>query len=58
MEYRIFGPNEYTIDVCAFLNGTFSHIFAHWLNLYIKTVSRDNNLLHPCPFSVSEILTI
>lgn len=53
MEYRIFGPAEYPVDVCAFMNGTFTYIFAFWLNLYIRKVSKDNNIFHPCPFSVS-----
>lgn len=57
MEYRVFGPNELTFDFCELLNGNFSHIIASWMSTYIRRLSKESNLFHPCPFSVREIFT-
>lgn len=53
MEYRVFGPREYSVDLCAFLTGTFSHILVDLVTAHMKRVSKENNIFHPCPFSVS-----
>lgn len=56
MEYRIFGPKEYTVDVCALLNGTWSHITVDLISAFLKRASKGNNLFHPCPFAVCSLI--
>lgn len=55
LEYRVFGPKDYVVNVCSFLNGTWTHAMAQWLFDYLKKASRETNILHVCPFSVREI---
>lgn len=55
LEYRVFGPKDYVVNVCSFLNGTWTHVMAQWVFDYLKKVSRETNILHPCPFSVRGI---
>lgn len=58
MEYRVFGPKDVTVDVCSFLNGTWTHILVELVAAYMKKASKSNNVFHSCPFSVSETCTI
>lgn len=57
MEYRVFGPREVTVDLCKFLNGSWTHIAVNLVATYIKSVAKSNNVFHPCPFSVGAIYT-
>lgn len=53
LEYRVFGPREYSVDLCAFLDGTFTHILIDLVSAFMKRASKENNIFHSCPFSVS-----
>lgn len=52
LEYRIFGPTNYTVDVCGSLEHTWSNIIMEIILKNLKKLSDEENVLHPCPFSV------
>lgn len=53
LEYRVFGPKETVIDACSFLNGTWKNMLVEILKKTLNRVSRETNIFHPCPLSVS-----
>lgn len=53
LEYRVFGPKESVMDVCSFLNGTWTNVLVEIMKKAMNKTSRETNIFHPCPFSVS-----